>query len=767
MDPVLIAAARKVAAAIAAAKAAGQTLAPEDLDAFVKEETAGKYAHSDVQKYLSTINPTGPVLWKPSTLLPGVANAARSALNAGTFGLASHAADLLGKGVGEDWRARSEAFQREHPVESAVYGVGGGLLAGSKLPLGPEPTTLPGAMLKSSGVGVGSTAVAGAANAEPGHRMEAALDPQSLLLALGISAAVPVAAAGVSAIRNPAAFGARRLKTAIEQSGGVPAIMARSAEMQQAGLEPTLGHLSVPLRGASKWAVQNSEEAAAARMEDQMRRNASNPQEMLDKFRGMVTAPTADRRVSGTPWTGTEQRIPVPVVNMAERSRQMLDNGKQRAAELLQPGFRPTPASPLTLPELPPGATPATPWRPGLPLDLNAPVAETALAANTRAWAKGQEGYGGLRENNPNIENTVLPTPPDPRVAELNAQIKGLQDLGVPNRHPKIQELMSARAALKPQLNEEEAALMSLMKQPVLRGAIARAQKSGEIGATPEPRDQASFEKMFQFKQDVQDAADRAINAGGGKSQHGFNLKEAAKLIDEHLQNNVDQYGAVSKEYRTRMGLSRAFEKGHEMFASADSRDVAPAMAKMSLDEQHNARLAIASDIVAKLRNPTQAASFSRQIMKSGAAGASENALQDKLHAVFSDQAQFEKYMKYADFQHELGRMTGAYTGSDTYRNFMAGETSPLEVGVKSATSGLVGNPLHMLKGLWMRSAASRALPAIRRSEANAMSGPLMTKGHDKIGDMLDEIMRRRPVLSPIATQGVPAALSSLLTRQP
>lgn len=274
-----------------------------------------------------------------------------------------------------------------------------------------------------------------------------------------------------------------------------------------------------------------------------------------------------------------------------------------------------------------------------------------------------------------------------------------------------------------------------------------------------------SFAKMLQIKANVQDAADRAFTAGGGKSQLGANLKEAAQIIDQHLADNVPNYRDVTQEYATRMGQSRAFDLGHDLFQSGDSRQIAAKMQQLTPEELHNARLSMASDMVAKLRKPAEAQTFARQIMASGAEGSSENALQDKLLATFGSPEKFQEYMQFAKLNHELSRMTGAYSGSDTYRNFMSGSTTPVdEVGKVAKSSSPTTAAKHFV--------LDRVLKQVRRQGASEMAGSLMQTGTKNIGDEIDKLLAQRAPLagrgsSQVAPFAIPQFLQGLLTPQP
>lgn len=693
MDPILAAAIRKLS-----------TMSQDtDAESFLRGETNGKYGLDDAMRYAASIKTpsTGDILSSAiRTMAPGTpptdlldANSGvRALIRSGIQGATGNFADEIlgklpaflggGKGPEEEMRLRDELFRAQHPLIDASARGGGAAAVGL---LAPEvkAATLLGGIGKGAAIGMGSTALAGAGAGEDAQsRLVNATNLPNLAVSGLLGGLIPAVTGGAQYVAGQGTGATARLARAVQQSGGAAALQAKNAEFANAGLGDvtTLGDLSDPLRAASKYAVQNSEEAAMPRIRATQARNASTPQRMMDKLREVL------------PQFGT---------------------------------------------------------------DPNAPAAQDALIQATRQWASGPEGYGGLRSENPTVANTIFPgAKGSAEYEQAKAIVESAKSLGVGGS--ALQSLQAKADALASPTN----AFTGILKQPKVIDALRRAKIAGYIGETPEPGDVPSFEKMFQLKQDVQDAADKAITAGGGKSQLGFNLKEAAKLIDEHLKANVPDYAAVSAEYGRRMGLADAFDTGKELWQTGDSRQIASALKDMTPDELHNARMAMASEAVAKLRNPTTAQSFSRQIMNAGAEGSSENALQDKLRAMFGDQQTLDGYLKFASLNHELNRMTGAYSGSDTYRNFMSGTTDPLQTGLESAAHLSIGG----VKRAAVRAVAGNVLKSVRRAGAAQMAGPLMTTGTNNIADVLNALAQpRSPLVGLLSTQAFPAALSGLL----
>jgi hypothetical protein len=327
------------------------------------------------------------------------------------------------------------------------------------------------------------------------------------------------------------------------------------------------------------------------------------------------------------------------------------------------------------------------------------------------------------------------------------------------NNEKVLQGLKEQYAALQPPMNEQESAMARLMKQPKIRDALNDAKQLGEIGLDTEPPAQPSFSKMFNYMKKIKDLSGAAYTKGMGDL--GGRLKDVATAIDEHLQDNVEGYHEVSAEYARRMKLERAYEFGHEMFSGKDSRNIASTMANMSVDETRNARLAMASDLITNLRSDAATTQINK-LQNVSRFGVEDRALQDKIKAMFGDQKTFEQFMQFAKAEHTMSTMQSAYGGSATARRLAAtGDVSPAELLTKASTSGH-GN----LYAIASRALGHAGLNAVRRAQADALATPLMTKGALHISSVIDELLKSPSAISSIATQGVPAALSGLLTRK-
>lgn len=700
MNPDLDALWQNVVKAHAAAKAAGDSLAPSDIDEYLQSASKGKYGLKDIAgvnlRNLGRSFVQGATLNAAPALVSGEAKPAdlaglEAGGNAVMPGLGSAAAlgrKAIGKvsalfggnpQAGEDMKLRDELFNSEHPVASTVAGMAGGAVP---FALAPEVKVggLAANLAKSALIGGGTSAIAAANNAEDGHGLEAA--GKAAIPGALFGAAVPAAVAGLKFLGKSG--GVERVRNAINGMGGADAAKARALEFDQAGLgdQTTLGDLGDRLRSVSKYAVENNDNAAADRIGATMRRTAQAPQNLMDRARALL---------------------------------------------------------------------------PQFGKDPNAPAIQARDTADLMQWAKGPEGYGGLRDANPEMPNTQLPTKASPEYQAAAADLEAAKKKGIGG---KVLQMLEDK--LKNTEGAPKTAEPSVLTQPKVRDALRHAQETGLIGKMPDLPENPSFEKLFQVKDLVDGLTGKAFASGDGTA--GAKLKEAAGILDEHLAANVPGYDAVRGEYAQRSKLLRAFDTGHEMFKSGDSRQIADQLASMQPDELHNARLAMASDLVAKLRAPG-AKTFARQLGMLGQTGASEGALSDKLGAIFGDKPTLNKYLQYANLVNEHGKMSSSYGGSQTYRNLMAGQADPMEIALDKAGAGLSTSGLPLLKSTAIRAASKMIAGPMRQENAAQAHNLLMRTGTSSILKTIDEVMKRSPLVGKYATQGVPAALSGLISR--
>lgn len=207
-DPILLRAARKLAADLRNAERMGVPYSPTDVEATMRELTQNKYGADDFRRVMATVNTD-----------PSLANFARAGAQGFGFNFIDEGAGLLGgEGAKEDFRLREEAFAREHPWMNAGAGALGGVLWAPVLPAA-SATTVARAGLLGAASGAGYGAISGIGAGEDLRSRTA-----GGLIGAGGGALVGGALGGATAkareLLSPLARAERRVGEAIEQSGG-------------------------------------------------------------------------------------------------------------------------------------------------------------------------------------------------------------------------------------------------------------------------------------------------------------------------------------------------------------------------------------------------------------------------------------------------------------------------------------------------------------------------------------------------------------------
>jgi hypothetical protein len=268
MNPDLIKAARLVYLAQQRASAAGVSITPGDLDAFVREETKGKYTLDDAQAYLSK---------HMTSFDPGITprNVGRSVVQGalGDWGdeLLGKLPEALGGGEGaeEEMRLNQEIYHRAHPTADTVGKIAGGVGAGVALgAVAPEIAILSrlgkagsiaNAAARAAAGGAAFGAVSGAGEGETAsERLHGA--GSGALTGAVTGGILGAGAAKATALVSPAAKAARRIANAIEESGGVDALKESNAGIAAAGRgsEVMAGDLSPATQMLTRFATNNN-----------------------------------------------------------------------------------------------------------------------------------------------------------------------------------------------------------------------------------------------------------------------------------------------------------------------------------------------------------------------------------------------------------------------------------------------------------------------------------------------------------------------------
>lgn len=328
MNPQLLAAIRKLIIARRNAREAGDSISDQDAEAFIREETKGLpgrphgYGLADAQKVLRSFD---------TRITPD--NLGAAALQGATLNYADEIRGLFpgGDEAKERMRLQNTLFDEAHPVASAAGAITGGvagsilggtLVAGAAkaLKLGKAASAVAKAAAESQDapsflrrlakqVGIATTggaatsAIAGSgAGTDRASRIAGAKQGAEVGAVIG----VPLGAASATALPvarfvrkvGGKARGQARVASAIEESGGIPAVRQRVQDAVAAGRgkEVVLGDMSLPLQGVTDYAV-NAHPSVRTKAEEIFRpRQANMTQRILNDTRATVGNPSAALR---------------------------------------------------------------------------------------------------------------------------------------------------------------------------------------------------------------------------------------------------------------------------------------------------------------------------------------------------------------------------------------------------------------------------------------------------------------------------------------
>jgi hypothetical protein len=293
-DPILSKAARALVAAQQRAQKAGVPIAPEDLDAFVREETKGRYGLPDAQKLISSID-TGI---NPRNLL-------RSAVQGATMNwgdeILGKIPSVLGGGPGaeEDMRLRGEMFKNANPKTDFTAGLLGSI-APTLLAPEAEAMSLGAAAGRGAATGAVVGGLSGAGAGEDAHSREVG-GAVGGIGGAALGAIVPSLVGGMKYAFSPAARASARMGHAIEQSGGADAVRATVAGMDAAGRggDVMLGDASAHLRQLTDFAANNSDDVLVPLAKQTAARQRNSAGRLLDDVRQNLAGGDADATLRG------------------------------------------------------------------------------------------------------------------------------------------------------------------------------------------------------------------------------------------------------------------------------------------------------------------------------------------------------------------------------------------------------------------------------------------------------------------------------------
>jgi hypothetical protein len=652
MDPILTVAVRSMLTAQKRAVAAGTPLAPEDLEAYLREETSGKYGLKDAQKLVSSIDTD-----------VGPRNVFRSAAQGATMNFGDELLGLLpeklggGKAGQEEMRLRGELFKNAHPKTDFVAG-----LAGAALPtlLAPEAEAASLGAAATRGAATGAI-VGGLSGAGEGEDLKSRAQGAAVggLAGTAFGAVLPSLVGSAKYALSPSLRASARIAAAIEKSGGKDAVSKSVADIAAngRGADVMLADASPHLRAATDFAANNSDDTLVPLAEKAAARKRNAPARLLDDV------------------------------------RQNLPGG-----------------------------------------DADAPAQAAQLGADTRAWAAGPDGYGGIRDANPEIDVSKIAArlnKPAIRSAWNTARVAGDITAGDP-LDALMQKLMKANPGVS------RATLQSAAKSGAFGDELANAA-TGERPVT--------FDDIHTMKEILDDKVTAAFKSGRGALGNAY--KTVRDEVTGAMHDAVPNAAAVDAKYGMRKSLERALQDGQEAFHLEDTRGLQRTVSKLSPPELEQFRTGLASELITQLRSAATNRNAAARLVNASAA------LEDKLKVAFGTQSTFEAFMKRVSAENNLSKIESTFGNSATARRLQASGFDPAEVGVDAAITGAAHGPAGILMaGKHLLTKAARG--AVTRNTAREMGPTLMTQGAPNIQALIDRFAQRDPLVGKFGSMVLP-----------
>lgn len=653
-DPSLINAARQLAAAKPKAIAAGEDITPEDQEAFIREETQGRYGLRDAARYLSTIDPNVTPRNMTRSFLQGALG------NWGDEVLSKLPAWLGGGAASEaDMRAREEAFARTHPVASGVGTLAGAGSAGLLIPGGAE-ANIGRAALRGATTGLVGGAAAGAGAGETSEqRKSGAVIGAATGGALG--AAIPAAVGGASLLlRSPANRALARVARALEQSGGADKAKQAASDLAAAGRgdEMMLGDLSDYMRNATDFAATNDGD-------------------------GSVSVPLA-------------QRV---------RARQA--DASDRLLGDVRSGF---------------GG------------DANANARRVSLESSREQWAAGPNGYGGLRDAGGSFD--LAPLANSLKHPTIQSAMKQARLAGDLTSDSPLDQFIQRILAQNP--DADPSAIASAAKAGLFGDDVAAA--AGKNAGRP-----LTFDDVHQLKRTLDGRTSAAFQNGNGALGNSYaTIRDA---VNDALEQGVPGYKAVNAEYGQRLGLERALSAGEDAWGVQDSRALAQQVAGLSSGELAEFRTGLASKLISQLRGAATNRDEAARLLNAS------KAMRDKLQTVFGDQPTLDGFMRRVGGEAELAKIRGALGGSQTAKRLQSAGFDPAELGLDAVVHG----PAGLVRSA-LNFAVQNTSGRVARSTAREMGPLLMTQGQADINALIDRVLGQNAIVASPWMTAAPAA---------
>lgn len=374
--------------------------------------------------------------------------------------------------------------------------------------------------------------------------------------------------------------------------------------------------------------------------------------------------------------------------------------------------------------------------------DVHAPTREAELAGETRAWAEGPDGYGGIRDKNPTVplgDAEKLVT--QPRVKNLWKEAKETGQVGLT---PELagSDAMDKLIALNPKIDGK--AWEDLLVNPDVVAQLRAAGKGHLIDALNRG-DGHSFDNVQDLMHSLQDASTSAF--ASGKNNLGFKMKESAGLVQKTLEDHIPGYADIADKYAQRKSLEAALDDGTKWFHKAnDITGLNKKVASLTPEQLDQFRHGVASEQLIQL----QGSSGSNQATKTMIAR-NNPARTNMLKVVFGDEPTFDAFMTKAKAERQLGKLGDAVGGSSTHFN-EANAASHDNLAKKVLEHGTHLSVSHRVQNAVVKA----VLGPMREKQANAMTPHLLTKGTAAIDALLD-------FYEAAGTKNIPDALSKEL----
>ena len=295
---------------LAAAQADG--MSPEQLRDLVLQARQRGYSDDEIKAKLSErFSVTAPTAGDGPDTSINLKNIARSAYQGATFNFGDELYGLL-PGVDkqdvEEFRRNEKAFRQEHPIVDFAAGMAGGLVlpGGAAAKVGGKTLGVGQAVARGALFGAGAGALSGAgAGEDTSGRVEGAIG--GALTGGVLGAAIPaIAGARQLAKQGGAGLSAearagRRLRHAIEKSGGVGAVTRELDDAVAAGRgnEVMLGDLTDRLRAEADFAANASDDVLVPLYDRVEARQRGATGRLLTDVRDEVGDPIAEDIADG------------------------------------------------------------------------------------------------------------------------------------------------------------------------------------------------------------------------------------------------------------------------------------------------------------------------------------------------------------------------------------------------------------------------------------------------------------------------------------